>query len=146
MAKKYIDADRLREKLQKSKNELEVGNYYLDNSEQAVGYENALVDFELLIDTLQQEQPSDVEEAAWQSAREWKDGSSELFVAPYIRGFKQGAEWAMGQGDSFETPLGEQRTREEKHRIIANSRSLTQILDKYNFRDKVTIQIRKKED
>lgn len=52
----YIDADRLREELQKPKNELKVGNYYLDNSEQAVGYENALVDFELLIDSLQQEQ------------------------------------------------------------------------------------------
>lgn len=52
---KYIDADRLREELQKPKNELKVGNYYLDNSEQAVGYENALVDFELLIDALQQE-------------------------------------------------------------------------------------------
>lgn len=53
----YIDADRLREELQKPKTELKVGNYYLDNSEQAVGYENALIDFELLIDSLQQEQP-----------------------------------------------------------------------------------------
>lgn len=53
---KYIDADRLREELQKPKTELKVGNYYLDNSEQAVGYENALIDFELLIDSLQQEQ------------------------------------------------------------------------------------------
>ena len=54
---KYIDAERLREELQKPKTELKVGNYYLDNSEQAVGYENALIDFELLIDSLQQEQP-----------------------------------------------------------------------------------------
>lgn len=53
---KYIDAERLREELQKPKTELKVGNYYLDNSEQAVGYENALIDFELLIDSLQQEQ------------------------------------------------------------------------------------------
>jgi len=52
---KYINANRLREELQKPKTELKVGNYYLDNSEQAVGYENALVDFELLIDSLQQE-------------------------------------------------------------------------------------------
>jgi len=52
---KYINANRLREELQRPKTELKVGNYYLDNSEQAVGYENALVDFELLIDSLQQE-------------------------------------------------------------------------------------------
>lgn len=56
---KYIDADRLREELQKPKNELKVGNYYLDNSEQAVGYENALIDFELIINSLQQEQSSE---------------------------------------------------------------------------------------
>ena len=54
-AMKYIAANLLREELQKLKNELKVGNYYLDNSEQAVGYENALNDFELLIDSLQQE-------------------------------------------------------------------------------------------
>ena len=52
---KYIAADLLREELQKLKNELKVENYYLDNSEQAVGYENALNDFESLIDSLQQE-------------------------------------------------------------------------------------------
>lgn len=55
---KYIDADRLKAEIEKPKNELKVGNYYLDNSEQAVGYENALIDFELLIASLQQEQPS----------------------------------------------------------------------------------------
>lgn len=54
---KYIDTDRLREELQKTKTELKVGNYYLDNSEQAVGYENALIDFESLIDSIKQEQP-----------------------------------------------------------------------------------------
>lgn len=52
---KYIAANLLREELQKLKNELKVGNYYLDNSEQAVGYENALNDFKSLIDSLQQE-------------------------------------------------------------------------------------------
>lgn len=52
---KYINADLLRKELQKLKNELKVENYYLDNSEQAVGYENALNDFESLIDSLQQE-------------------------------------------------------------------------------------------
>lgn len=55
---KYIDADRLKAEIEKPKNELKVGNYYLDNSEQAVGYENALIDFELLIASLQQEQPN----------------------------------------------------------------------------------------
>ena len=52
---KYIEANLLREELQKLKNELKVENYYLDNSEQAVGYENALNDFKSLIDSLQQE-------------------------------------------------------------------------------------------
>ena len=66
MAKKYIDANLLREELQKLKNELKVGNYYLDNSEQAVGYENALNDFESLIDSLQQEQKP----AEWSDTKE----------------------------------------------------------------------------
>lgn len=53
---KYIDAEKLKAELEKPKSELQVGNYYLDNSEQAVGYESALIDFELLIEALQEEQ------------------------------------------------------------------------------------------
>ena len=50
----------------------------------------------------QSQLPADVEEAAWKSAEEWKknpDGSEskELFVAPYVRGFKAGAEWQEQQ-------------------------------------------------
>lgn len=54
---KYIDADLLKRKLKDVATEFKTGNYYLDNSEQAVGYENALIDFEQIIDSLQQEQP-----------------------------------------------------------------------------------------
>lgn len=53
---KYIDADLLKRKLKDVATEFKTGNYYLDNSEQAVGYENALIDFEKLISSLQQEQ------------------------------------------------------------------------------------------
>jgi len=60
---KYIDADLLKSKLKDVATEFKTGNYYLDNSEQAVGYENALIDFEQIIDSLQQEQPEvDLEE------------------------------------------------------------------------------------
>ena len=60
---KYIDADLLKSKLKDVATECKTGNYYLDNSEQAVGYENALIDFEEIIDSLQQEQPEmDLEE------------------------------------------------------------------------------------
>ena len=54
---KYIDADLLKSKLKDVATEFKKGNYYLDNSEQAVGYENALIDFEQIIDSLQQEMP-----------------------------------------------------------------------------------------
>ena len=54
---KYIDAELLKSKLKNVATELKTGNYYLDNSEQAVGYENALIDFEQIIDSIQQEQP-----------------------------------------------------------------------------------------
>ena len=54
---KYIDADRLQANIKEIENKLEIGNYYLDNSEQAIGYYNALMDFERLILSLQQEQP-----------------------------------------------------------------------------------------
>ena len=53
---KYIDADRLQANIKEIENELKTGNYYLDNSEQAVGYSNALMDFEQLVLSLQQEQ------------------------------------------------------------------------------------------
>ena len=54
---KYIDADRLQTNIKEIEKEFKTGNYYLDNSEQAVGYYNALMDFEQLILSLQQEQP-----------------------------------------------------------------------------------------
>lgn len=59
---KYIDADLLKRKLKDVATEFKTGNYYLDNSEQAVGYENALIDFEQIIDSLQQEQLPGIEE------------------------------------------------------------------------------------
>lgn len=113
---KYIDADRLKAEIEKPKNELKVGNYYLDNSEQAVGYENALIDFELLIDSLQQEQPSlpsNLDEAAEKYAQkeypdepscgQWGTGDYEPPVdMEYPReiakdAFKSGAEWMARQ-------------------------------------------------
>lgn len=52
--------------------------------------------------------PSNLDEAAEESARSWRknpDGSEsrELFFQPYIRGFKAGAEWMAGQGNIVET-------------------------------------------
>lgn len=58
---KYIDAGLLKSKLKNVATEFKTGNYYLDNSEQAVGYENALMDFEQIIDSLQQGQPEQQE-------------------------------------------------------------------------------------
>ena len=54
---KYIDADLLKSKLKDVATEFKTGNYYLDNTEQAVGYENALIDFEQIIDSFQHEHP-----------------------------------------------------------------------------------------
>jgi hypothetical protein len=56
---KYIDAERLKAQIKEIENEFKTGNYYLDNSEQAVGYYNALMDFENLVFSLQQEQSSE---------------------------------------------------------------------------------------
>lgn len=52
---KYIDTGLLKSKLKDIATEFKTGNYYLDNTEQAVGYENALIDFEQIIDSLQQD-------------------------------------------------------------------------------------------
>lgn len=52
---KYIDAELLTSKLTDIATEFITGNYYLDNSEQAIGYEAALTDFEQIIDSLQEE-------------------------------------------------------------------------------------------
>lgn len=57
MTKKYIDAERIKAYIKEKQNEFEACNYYLDNSEEAVGYYSALLDFEQLVSSLQQEQP-----------------------------------------------------------------------------------------
>lgn len=54
---KIFDADRLKTEIGELDNQFRTGNYYLDNSEQAVGYQNALTDICGIIDSLQQEQP-----------------------------------------------------------------------------------------
>lgn len=46
---------RLRQKIKELRKLLEDHNYYLDNSEQAVGYANALLDIENFLDTLSEE-------------------------------------------------------------------------------------------
>lgn len=62
---KYIDTDHLLSNIKETENEFKTGNYYLDNSEQAVGYYNALMDFEKLISSLQQEQPNSKDLLEW---------------------------------------------------------------------------------
>lgn len=67
---KYIDAERLQANIKEIEKEFKTGNYYLDNSEQAVGYYNALMDFEQLILSLQHEQQEDLDadiEIEWDS-------------------------------------------------------------------------------
>lgn len=102
---KYIDADLLKSKLKDVATEFKTGNYYLDNSEQAVGYENALIDFERFIDSLQQEQPSipNLDEAAEKWCKEnnkgialCADGKSH-YLAEGMDAFKAGAEWQKDQ-------------------------------------------------
>ena len=51
--------------------------------------------------------PSNLDEAAEEAAKTWRknpDGSEsrEIFFLPFIRGFKAGAKWLAGQGETYE--------------------------------------------
>ena len=46
--------EKIRQKIEELKAELEKGNYYLDNHEQAVGYEAAIDDLAKFLDTLEE--------------------------------------------------------------------------------------------
>lgn len=61
--------EKIRQEIERLKKILEESTYYLDNSQQALGYSFALDDFKEFIDSLPEEKPSeDLEEAVF---KEW---------------------------------------------------------------------------
>ena len=87
---KYIDADALIAKLEDFKDRLHDREFYEGLGYKISGVKDAI---DIIKSFPEPQLPTDVEEAAWKSAQEWKDGSIEMFVAPYVQGFKAGAEW-----------------------------------------------------
>ena len=87
--------DNIRTEIEQLRRKVDDHNYYLDNSEQAVGYVNALLDIENFLDTLSEELDKSLEEAAEDYARldnegVWKDGGK-------YNGFIAGANWQKSQ-------------------------------------------------
>ena len=96
------------------------------------------------LEKLQPSLPSNLDEAAKESAKKWRknpDGteSRELFFAPYIRGFKVGAEWMAGQGETVEGYITDEIAYNGIAVILDNEGQLKPD-------DKVIVQIRKKEE
>lgn len=82
--------EKIRQEIELLRREIDDHNYYLDNSEQALGYSAALDDIEKFLDTLEEPDKS-LEEAAEEYAQLddkgiWKDGGK-------YKGFIAGAEW-----------------------------------------------------
>lgn len=76
---KHIDADRLKTEIGELDNQFRTGNYYLDNSEQAVGYQNALTDICGIIDSLQQERRS-----SWKPSEEQMEALERASTNEYL--------------------------------------------------------------
>lgn len=90
-----------------------------------------------------QKLPNNLDEAAKESAKKWRknpDGteSRELFFAPYIRGFKVGAKWMAGQGET------------QQHFVIGSiadspcGPAVVCYTEEFSVGDEVIVQIRKK--
>lgn len=88
---------RIRQEIERLKKLLEESTYYLDNSQQALGYSFALDDFNEFLDTLSEEPDKSLEEAAEshtffaanQPGQEWETHDvTDAFIA--------GAEWMAG--------------------------------------------------
>lgn len=97
------NVDKIKAEIERLKKILEESTYYLDNSQQALGYSFALDDFKEFIDSLPEEKQSeDLEEAAIDFA---DNARKQLYSKDYaissiadydhgcIDGFIAGAEW-----------------------------------------------------
>ena len=98
--------DIIRQKIEGLKKTLEESTYYLDNSQQALGYSFALDDFKEFIDSLPEEKPSeDLKEAAENYRRKSYnaamipslDGHTNEYGGSIKAAFIAGAEWQKKQ-------------------------------------------------
>ena len=86
--------EKIRRKVKELQGELEDHNYYLDNSEQALGYGRALDDVEQFLDTLEPEEPT----LTW--------GDVQLIdtcILECVREEREGKDW--GEGEEFYTEV-----------------------------------------
>ena len=90
--------EKIRQEIKRLKKILEESTYYLDNSQQALGYSFALDDFKEFIDSLSEEKPSeDLEKAADEYAYRGIPDEMKPYVKPVgdeiIKNFIAGANW-----------------------------------------------------
>ena len=142
---KYIDADRLKAEIERRKEKWLAASRFIkkgrDQAMYAAGKSSAYTEFLSLVTPLQQEQPelpSNLDEAAEDSwaVYEYRESPKGLYSTCYVDGFKAGAEWMAGQGETFNGYIS-----------MKGKRSLIAIEGKsdiHKFGDKVIVQIRKK--
>ncbi len=135
--------EKIRQKIKELRELLEDHNYYLDNSEQALGYGLALDDIGQFLDTLSEEPNKSLEEAAEEYGKAQYGRKASLLpdrcrgcYAPIVYAFKAGAEWAFMQGWTFNAHKGDFG--------ICFDGSIDNLLDSLKDDEEVTIQIRKK--
>lgn len=93
--------DKIRQKIKELRELLDDHNYYLDNSEQALGYSAALDDIEKFLDTLSEEPSKSLEEAADKHIRSVVDAAGhpgwDWTTQDIADAFIAGAEWQKSQ-------------------------------------------------
>lgn len=95
---------RIRQEIEQLRKLIDDHNYYLDNSEQALGYGLALDDIEKFLDTLSEEHDKNLEEAAEEYGKAQYGRKASLLpdrcrgcYAPIVYAFITGAEWQKEQ-------------------------------------------------
>lgn len=136
--------EKIRAEIERLKKLLEESTYYLDNSQQALGYSFALDDFNDFLDTLSEEPSENLEEAAEtfnreDAARMW-DYEDKTEGEIVEAAFKAGAEWMAGQGVSWEDIM----TYYDGFLLYGKDERAFTMEEDFNEGDKVIVQIRKK--
>lgn len=143
---------RIRQEIEQLRKLIDDHNYYLDNSEQALGYGLALDDIEKFLDTLSEEHDKNLEEAAEEYGKAQYGRKASLLpdrcrgcYAPIVYAFITGAEWQKSQmlKDAVETEVWNYSSDEDLRAIPLFG------IDKFNNLkdgDKVRIVIIKEEE
>ena len=141
----------IRQEIERLKKLLEESTYYLDNSQQALGYSFALDDFNEFLDTLSEEPDKSLEEEIkdyfqgyWPGTDTAEQCNTDLHFTPpaIMRLARHFAKWQKEQ--MIEEAVEGEVVKDINNKLAVTAKNVN--LDRFNFGDKVNIIILPKED